>query len=142
MRHRKHTCKLGKTTAHRRCMIANMLKSLVVHGRVETTIAKAKEVRRYADKLVTVAKKEDGVTARRRASAKLMIRYNKLTPKEKRNAKNGDASAYNDDRKVEEKLFVELKERYKDRAGGYTRIIKLSHFRAGDRAPMCILEYV
>lgn len=142
MRHRKRTVKLGKTTSHRRCMIANMLKSLIVNGRVETTIAKAKEVRRHADKLVTVAKKDDGVTARRRASAKLMIRYNTLTSKEKRNSKNGDASAYNDDRKVQQILFGELKERYKDRAGGYTRIIKLSHFRSGDNAPMCILEYV
>lgn len=142
MRHRKRTNKLSRTTAHRRCMIANMLKSLVVNGRVETTLAKAKMLRSYADKLVTIAKNEDGITARRRVSAKLMIRFNSLTPKEQRLAKQGDASAYNDDRKVHQKLFNELKDRYKERAGGYTRIIKLSHFRTGDNAPMCILEYV
>lgn len=142
MRHRKRTCKLGRTSSHKRCMIANMLKSLVVYGRIETTVAKAKELRRHADKLVTIAKKEDGVTARRRVSAKLMIRYNTLTPKEQRQAKLGDASAYNNDRKVEQKLFTELKDRYKERAGGYTRIIKLSNSRAGDCAPMCVIEYI
>ncbi len=141
MRHRKRSCKLGRTTSHRRCMFANMLKSLVVNGRIETTEAKAKELRRHADKLVTLAKK-DTLATRRKAIADLMIRYNTLTPKQKREAKNGNVSSYNTDRLVEKKLFSEMKTRYSERQGGYTRIIKMPNFRVGDGTSMCILEYV
>ena len=73
MRHGKHTFKIGRTSSHRRCMIANMLKSLVEHERIETTVAKAKELRRHADKLITTAKKEDSLFARRKAVATLMV---------------------------------------------------------------------
>jgi len=141
MRHRKRTFKIGRTTSHKRCMIANMLKSLVVNGRIETTEVKAKELRRHADKLVTLAKK-DTLATRRKAIATMMIRYNTLNPKQKREAKNGDVSSYNGDRLVEKKLFGEMKTRYQDRQGGYTRIVKLPRFRVGDNAPMCIIEYV
>ena len=75
MRHRKNTVKLGRTSAHRRCMFANMLKALVNHGRIETTVAKAKELRRHADGLITLAK-ENTLHSRRRAIADLMICYN------------------------------------------------------------------
>lgn len=141
MRHRKRTFKIGRTTSHKRCMIANMLKSLVVCGRIETTEVKAKELRRHADKLVTLAKK-DTLATRRKAIAKMMIRYNTLDSKQKREAKNGDFSSYNGDRLVEKMLFGEMKTRYQDRQGGYTRIVKLPSFRVGDSAPMCIIEYV
>jgi large subunit ribosomal protein L17 len=141
MRHANRLNKLNRTTAHRRCMIANMLKSLIVHGRVETTIAKAKEVRRYADKMITLAKKNT-LAARRLAIARLMIRFNTLTPKEQRAAKSGDTSSYNDDRKVIEQLFTTLQERFLSRAGGYTRIIRLGQLRVGDNAERCILEFV
>ena len=56
MRHLNQTCKLGRTTSHRRCMFANMLKSIITHGKVETTVPKAKALRRYADQMVTLAK--------------------------------------------------------------------------------------
>lgn len=73
MRHRKHTFKVGRTGSHNRCMIANMLKSLVEHERIETTVTKAKELRRHADRLVTLAK-DGSLAARRRAVAKMMVR--------------------------------------------------------------------
>src|SRR5208337_2778236 len=99
MRHLNQTCKLNRTTSHRRCMFANMLKSLITHGKVKTTVPKAKALRRYADKLITLAKKNT-LAARRQAIAELMIRFNTLTPKEQRAAKEGNTEAYNDDRFV------------------------------------------
>lgn len=140
MRHKKNTAKLGRTVSHKRCMLANMLKSLITEDRIVTTVPKAKELRRYADKMVTLAKKND-LASRRRAIAALMVRYNTLTPKQARSAKEGNTSAYNDDRLVISKLFDTLGTRFKDRNGGYTRIIK-SHHRPGDNAQKCIVEYL
>jgi large subunit ribosomal protein L17 len=140
MRHRKHTFKIGRTASHRRCLIANILKSLVEHERIETTVRKAKELRRHADRLITLAKKNT-LASRRRAIADLMISYNALTPKEARRAKTGDLKAYNTDRKVVSKLFDQLSQRFVNRNGGYTRIIKNS-FRVGDNAPTCFIEYL
>lgn len=140
MRHLNQTCKLNRTTSHRRCMFANMLKSLITHGRIETTVPKAKALRRYADRMVTLAKKNT-LVARRQAIAELMIRFNPLTPKERRAAKAGDTSAYNDDRFVIDKLFGELGIRFAERNGGYTRIVKKAH-RVGDNAETCIIEYL
>lgn len=140
MRHRKHTFKIGRTASHRRCLIANMLKSLIEHGRIETTITKAKELRRHADHLVTLAKKNT-LASRRQAIAELMITFNTLTTKEARAAKAGDLSSYNTDRQVINKLFGELGVRFVSRNGGYTRIIK-KDFRIGDNAPTCIIEYL
>lgn len=141
MRHAKRTSKLNRTSSHRRCMLANMLKSLIVHGRVETTVAKAKELRRHADRMVTLAKK-DNLASRRLASGRLMVRYNTLTPKEQRAVKEGDTSSYNDDRRVLEELFSTLKARFMNRQGGYTRIIRTGHVRVGDNAEHCIIEFV
>jgi large subunit ribosomal protein L17 len=140
MRHRKDTCKLGRTSSHRRCMFANMLKSLIEHGRIETTLAKAKHLRRYADKMITLAK-TNTLASRRRAIADLMIRYNTLTEKEKRAARGGDKDAYNTDRQVIDHLFGVLGTRFATREGGYTRIIK-NRRRVGDNAQTCLIEYL
>ena len=75
MRHGKHTFKIGRTASHRRCMIANMLKALIEHGRIETTVTKAKELRRHADRMITLAKKNT-LSSRRLAVAELMVSYN------------------------------------------------------------------
>ena len=139
MRHLKNTCKLNRTSSHRRCMFANMLKSLILNGRIQTTVPKAKALRSYADKMITIAKKNT-VAARRQATGELMIRYNTLTPKESRAAKAGDASAFNDDRFVIDELF-DLGTRFASRNGGYTRIIKGSR-RVGDNAQVCVIEYL
>lgn len=140
MRHLKDRRKLNRTTSHRRCLMANMLKSLIINEKIETTVPKAKLLRRYADRMITLSKKNT-LASRRRAIAQLMIRFNALTPKQARAAKNGDISAYNDDRLVIEKLFSELGQRFSTRNGGYTRIIKGDH-RVGDNAQKCIIEYV
>jgi large subunit ribosomal protein L17 len=140
MRHLNQTCKLNRTTSHRRCLFANMLKSLIANGRIQTTVPKAKALRRYADRMVTLAKKNTLAT-RRQAIAELMIRFNPLTPKEHRAAKEGNTSAYNDDRIVIDKLFSEIGTRFAERAGGYTRIVRQGR-RVGDNAETCIIEYL
>lgn len=140
MRHAKRSLKLGRTASHRRCLFANLLKSLIEHGRIETTVVKAKELRRHADKMVTLAKKNTLAT-KRLAKGRLMLSYNALTPKEAKAAKEGDLTAYNADRKVLGKLFGELGQRYMERNGGYTRIIRLNT-QKGDNAQKCLIEFV
>lgn len=137
MRHRKDRAKLGRTGSHKRCLIANMLKSLVEQERIETTTAKAKVLRRYADRLITLAKKNT-LASRRAAISKLMIRYNALSSKE---ARGGSTAHYNNDRKVIGKLFETLGPRFIDRQGGYTRLIK-GNTRVGDNAEITIIEFL
>jgi large subunit ribosomal protein L17 len=123
-------------------MFANMLKSLIDCERVETTLAKGKELKRQADKMITLAKKND-LAAKRLVSAKLMIRYNTLTSKEKRLVKEkNDLSSYNTDRKVIKKLFSDLKDRFLERDGGYTRLIISGQTRVGDGSQKCFVEYI
>lgn len=154
MRHAKNTLKLNRTSSHRRCLFANLLKSLIEHERIQTTLPKAKELRKHADRLITLGKKNTLAT-RRRAISKLMISYNKITPKQarivrdKKKAISTDAPAlketdvkfYNTDRKVINKLFDVLAPRFADRAGGYTRIIR-KQSRIGDDASQCFIEYL
>lgn len=140
MRHGKHTFKVGRTSSHRRAMIANMLKSLIENGRITTTVVKAKELRRHADKMVTLAK-ENTLASKRRAIAKLRVSFNPLSTKEARAAKKGDTSSFNRDRTVINTLFGELGTRFADRNGGYTRIIRMGD-RVGDSAPLCSIEYL
>lgn len=116
MRHRKAGKRLGRTSAHREAMLRNMVTSLLEHERIVTTVPKAKEARRVADRMITLAKRGD-LHARRQALA--VIRS----------------------KKVVAKLFDELGEEYRDRNGGYTRIVRTGN-RAGDAADMAILELV
>ena len=140
MRHAKHTFKIGSSSSHRRCLIANMLKALIYHNRIRTSVAKAKELRRYADKMVTLAK-TNTLATRRKAAGEMMIRFNQLSSKEARKAKEGNHSAYNADRVLLTKLFGELREKYQDRQGGYTRIIR-DQSRRGDASEQCYIEYI
>ncbi len=140
MRHHKRTVKLNRNGSHRRAMMANMLKALVEHGRIETTVAKAKALRGHADRLITLAKKNT-LASRRAAIAKMMVSYNSLSSKETRLAKKGDTASHNTDRKVVGKLFDELSQRYTTRDGGYTRIVRKEN-RQGDSSSLCIIEYV
>ena len=116
MRHLKAGRRLSRTTEHRQAMLRNLITALLEQERVETTRAKAKEARQWAEKVITLAKRGD-LHARRLTQA--VVRS----------------------KKVVAKLFGELKERYQDRPGGYTRIIPL-RVRLGDAAPMSILELV
>ncbi|SPN73745.1 50S ribosomal protein L17,50S ribosomal protein L17,Ribosomal protein L17,ribosomal protein L17,Ribosomal protein L17 [Chlamydia serpentis] len=140
MQHARKKFRVGRTSSHNRCMLANMLKSLIHYERIETTLPKAKELRRHADKMITLAKK-NSLAARRIAIGRLMVRYNKLTSKEARQAKSGNTSVYNVDRLVVNKLFDELGNRFVERKGGYTRILKLQN-RIGDNAQKCIIEFL
>lgn len=117
MRHRKHTFKLGRTGAHRRAMLANMASSLITHNEIKTTVHKAKELRRFAEKMVTYGKKGD-LHHRRLAIAKLR------------------------DVEAVQILFDEVAPRYLERPGGYTRIVRLGARRFGDAAEMCLLQFV
>lgn len=116
MRHRKSGRKLGRTSAHRRAMMSNLATSLFDKERITTTLPKAKELRRYVEKLVTLAKRGD-LHARRQAAAKLKQEQHVA------------------------KLFEVLGARYAERPGGYVRVLKAG-FRYGDMAPMAIVELV
>lgn len=140
MRHGKHTFKVGRTGSHRRAMIANMLKSLIENGRIETTVVKAKELRRHADRMITLAKKNT-LASKRNAISQLKISYNPLTAKEARKVKAGDTDSLSRDRTVIGKLFGELRDRFAERNGGYTRIIRGGD-RIGDNAAVCYIEYL
>lgn len=141
MRHRKNTIKLNRTSSHRRCMFANMLKDLIVKERIVTTVPKAKALRSYAEKMITLAK-SNSLASKRRAIAELMIRFNTLTPKEQRLARSGTTDAFNNDRLVIDKLFGQLGVRFATRNGGYTRIVKDGIPRVGDNTQTCIIEYL
>lgn len=116
MRHRKSGKKLGKTSSHRKAMFQNMTNSLFEHELIKTTLPKAKELRRVAEPLITLAK-HDTVANRRLAFARTR------------------------DKAVVGKLFTELGPRYKSRNGGYLRVLKAG-YRAGDAAPMAYVELV
>jgi large subunit ribosomal protein L17 len=116
MRHQKAGRKFGRTMEHRKAMSRNLVTSLLDHGRIETTEAKGKELRRWAERVITAAK-TDNVAARRAVDAIV------------------------EDREVTERLFSKLMPRIKDRPGGYTRVLKIGP-RQGDGAPMVLVELV
>lgn len=140
MRHRKHTAKLGRTGEHRNAMLANLVCSLIKQKRVTTTLAKARAARPVAEKMVTLGKKGT-LHARRLAAARLRQQarsHFKGTPKRKGRVLR-EKWRRNED--VVRILFEDIAPVFKDRPGGYTRIVKL-HRRQGDAAQMAILEWV
>ena len=116
MRHQKAGRKLGRNSSHRKALFRNMVTSLLEHEKIQTTDAKAKELRGIAERMITLGKRGD-LHARRQALA--FIRNDEVTAK----------------------LFDELADRYRERPGGYTRVIKIGN-RAGDAAPQAIVELV
>src|SRR6185503_13831215 len=140
MRHLKRTAKLGRTGTHRNAMLANMVCSLIIHKRITTTVAKAKAARSVAEKMVTLGK-SGTLHDRRLAAARLRQQarsHFKGTPK-KKGAPTRTAWRINED--VVHILFDEIAPTFKERRGGYTRIIRL-HERQGDAAQRAILEWV
>ena len=118
MRHKRKGRKLGRTSAHRKAMLSNMVTSLFQHEKIKTTEPKSKELRRTAEKLITLAKRgPDDLHARRLAARKIHSK------------------------EILQKLFNDIGPRYADRNGGYTRITKLGA-RFGDGAPMAVIELV
>ena len=116
MRHRKSGKKLNMNSAHRKAMFRNMTVSLIRHEEIRTTLTRAKELRRHAEPLITLGK--NGTVANRRLAFSRMR-----------------------DREMVSKLFNDLGEHFKDRPGGYLRILK-SGYRAGDKAPMAVVQLV
>ena len=116
MRHLKSKRKLNKTSSHRKAMLANMAVALIKHEQIQTTLPKAKELSPFVDKLITLGKKGD-LASRKKASS--------ILP----------------EKQWTSKIFDELSERYKERDGGYTRVLKAG-FRYGDSAPMAVIELV
>ena len=116
MRHRMKGRRMQRTGAHRQALLKNLSAALIKHEQIQTTLPKAKELRPYIEKLITLGKR-GGLSNRRLAHARLM------------------------DEVQEKKIFGPLAERYADRSGGYTRIIKAG-YRASDAAPMAIIELV
>lgn len=116
MRHRKAGRKLNRTASHRKAMFGNMAVALIKHEQIVTTLPKAKELRPVVEKLITLAKRGD-LHARRQALAQMP------------------------DKEIVSKLFEVIGPRYKDRAGGYTRVLKAG-FRYGDNAALAVIELV
>ncbi len=116
MQHHGNTSKLGRKSGPREALVRGLAKSLIDKGRIKTTLARAKALRPYVERLVTIAK-NDTVTAKRTVTSRL----------------GGEVKL--------DKLFKEIGPRYKDRAGGYTRIIKMPA-RSGDASPQAIIEFV
>jgi len=116
MRHRKAGRKLGRNASHRKALMSNLVSSLFRYERIQTTDAKAKELRRVADKLITLGKRGD-LHARRLALRTIR------------------------DKDIVSKLFDEIAPRNAERPGGYTRVVKL-HRRVGDNAPLAVIELV
>jgi len=116
MRHRKAVKKLGRTASHRKAMFRNMVTSLFKYEKIVTTDAKAKELRRLAEKMITIGKKGNLHAVRQ---AMTVIR----------------------DRTTTKKLFDDLAKRYENRQGGYTRIVKLG-YREGDNAPLSMIQLI
>ncbi len=116
MRHRKAVKKLGRTASHRKAMFRNMVTSLFKYEKIVTTDAKAKELRRLAEKMITIGKKGNLHAVRQ---AMTVIR----------------------DRTTAKKLFDDLAKRYENRQGGYTRIVKLG-YREGDNAPLSMIQLI
>ena len=116
MKHRIKNKKLNKNSSHRKSMFMNMSNALIKHEQITTTLAKAKELRRFVEKLITLGKKGN-LTSKRKTVSILQ------------------------DQKMSKKIFDILADRYKERSGGYTRIVKLGN-RYGDNAPMAVIELV
>lgn len=137
MRHRVRNAKLGRAKEHRNALIANLVKSLIKHKRITTTVAKAKAAAPVAEKLITLAKK-GGFNERRLVAARLQYQ-SRSTYDHKSKTHRENYRKYYDVVRI---LFDEIAPQYKDRNGGYTRIVKLADKRRGDAGEQAILMWV
>lgn len=129
MRHKKRGRKLGRTSAHRKALTQNLATALFTHGRITTTLAKAKEVRPFAEKLITLAKRGWAANQEESGRPRYLHCYRR-------------AISLLQDRAIAKKLFEEIAPGYSERPGGYTRILKDAKHRLGDNAPVAVFELV
>lgn len=116
--------KIGRTSSPRKALLRDLVTDLIINGRIETTLTKAKELQRLADKMVTLGKKN---TLASKVQAAKYVRFEYV---------DGEETQY-----AVQKLFTEIAPQYKERSGGYTRVLKTGN-RRGDNAPMAIIEFV
>jgi large subunit ribosomal protein L17 len=146
MRHQKSGRQFGRNTSHRRAMFRALTANLVLHERIETTEAKAKELRRFADRIITRARRLGAIAYTPNDKLKPAERAQRLAATRQVGRflqRFGVKTVEGDSQKVDliEKVFVDLAQRYRERPGGYTRIVKLGS-RRGDNAPMTRIELV
>jgi len=125
MRHRRHSSRLNRTTEHRTALMRNLACAIIEHGTIKTTVPKAKNVRQYLERIITIAK--DGLAADDNSGVTL--------------AKRRLAFSYLNNKEAVKKLFTDVAPACSTRPGGYTRIVRAG-VRAGDGAPMCYIELV
>ena len=139
MRHRKAGYKLNRTEAHRRAMLRNLAAGLFEHGQITTTIPKAKALQPFAEKLITLAKRGD-IHSRRLVVAKMG--HERIMADDEDLVDRNRYGELRKGPKLIKHLFTEIAPRYQDRAGGYTRIVKLGVRRVGDQAELCVIQLV
>jgi len=140
MRHKVAGYKLGRTTSHRRAMWRNMAVSLFTHGQITTTVPKAKSVQAYVEKLITLARKGD-LAARRRVIQQIGDPF-LITHDDDENITRNRYGEIVKGPRVVRHLFEEIGPRYRDRDGGYTRVVRLGRSRLGDGGDLCVLQLV
>jgi large subunit ribosomal protein L17 len=141
MRHRVYGRKLGRKTNHRKAMFRNMAVALFTHGQITTTVPKAKALRPFVEKLITMAKKGD-LHNRRRAISALGGDKNMMTDEDGEGVVRNRFGELQKAPKIIKHLFDEIGPRYEDRTGGYTRIIRLGQNRLGDGTDLCVIQLV
>ena len=141
MRHRVYGRKLGRKTNHRKAMFRNMAVALFTHGQITTTVPKAKALRPFVEKLITMAKKGD-LHNRRRAISALGGDKNMMVDEEGDGIERNRFGELKKAPKIVKHLFEEVAPRYEDRQGGYTRIIRLGTNRLGDGTDLCVIQLV
>ena len=138
MRHRKAGYKLGRTEAHRRSTLRNLAAGLFEHGQITTTIPRAKAVQPYVEKIITLAKRGD-IHSRRLVAARLRDRI--MADDEEKVERNRYGELKRGPKLVKH-IFEDVAPRFQDRAGGYTRIVKLGVKRLGDKGELCVIQFV
>ncbi|MEO0477006.1 MAG: 50S ribosomal protein L17 [Planctomycetota bacterium] len=141
MRHRVYGRKLGRKTNHRKAMFRNMAVALFTHGQITTTVPKAKALRPFVEKLITMAKKGD-LHNRRRAISALGGDKNMMVDEEGDGIERNRFGELKKAPKIIKHLFEEIAPQYEDRQGGYTRIIRLGTNRLGDGTDLCVIQLV
>jgi len=141
MRHRKFGRTLGRKTNHRKAMFRNMAVALFTHGQITTTVPKAKALRPFVERLITMAKKGD-LHNRRRAISAMGGDKNMMTDEEGEGIERNRFGELKKAPKIIKHLFEEIGPRYEDRDGGYTRIIRLGTNRLGDGTDLCVIQLV
>lgn len=139
MRHRKAGYKLGRTTAHRLATLRNLAAGLFEHGQIVTTIPKAKALQPFVERIITLGKRGD-IHSRRLIEARMG--HDRIMADDEAKIERNRYGELKKGPKLVKHIVDEVSPRFKDRAGGYTRIVKLGAHRIGDASPLCVIQFV